>query len=436
MQPETIQLTVPLEAAFTGLVTAFSEQAARALGLDAAAALKLTLSAEEVFSYLARHSPEVRWVRLEVISGGYYVELQVVFPPARVDLAVFNLTSSLSLEDDSDLEKLGLLIASRSADRFAIRREADGTICIAFRKEKTYPPAEDIPPPPTRPLAEFSLEAPDPQQIKAISHLLAASYPAQYYPSAFGVPGKLADMLASGAYQAVVARDRAGHIGGCFIWRGPEGSLIHGYGPYLFGQPQDSPVAAAVVESCLEQVGKLPAVGILVRYPTPQLPADYFERLGSLDYHRADGSRLEWPHFFRQLQEDPGAQVWAHPELEDFLQETYQRLELARSIWTTRPEGESRPEHSVFAAHLDPGQGHVTLRPLWDGKDAAANLARHLELLRADGFRNLLLGMDLGVAWQAELVPDALSVGFRPRLVIPYGGTADVVIFQHQDEQG
>ncbi len=435
MQPEPIQLTVPLEAAFTGLVTAFSEQAARALGLDAAAALKLTLSAEEVFTYLARHSPEARWVRLEVLSGGYYVELQVVFPPARVDLAVFNLTSSLSLEDEGDLEKLGLLIASRSADRFAIRREADGAMCIAFRKEKNYPPPEEMAPPPTRPLAEFSLEAPDPQQIKAVSHLLRASYPAQYYPSGFAVPGKLADMVAGGAYQAVVARDQRGHIGGCFIWRGPEGSLIHGYGPYLFGQPEDSAVAAAVVEACLERVGKQPAVGLLVRYPTPQLPTDYFELLGSLDYHRGDGSRLRWPHFFRQLQEDPGTQVWAHPELEDFLQEVYQRLELARSIWSTRPEGESRPRHSVFAVHLDPGQGHASLRPLWDGRDVAANLRRHLALLRGDGFRNLLLGVDLGVAWQAELAGEALGVGFRPRLVIPHGGRADVLILQHQDGQ-
>lgn len=185
------------------------------------------------------------------------------------------------------------------------------------------------------------------------------------------------------------------------------------------------------MEAALERLGKSEAVSLICRYPTPQLPEGHFELLGRLDYVDSQGTYHEWPHFFRQLKEDPGTVVGAHPELERFLHQTYERLFLAREVRPARPEGEQRPDQSVFGANLDRGKALAILHPLWDGHDAGTNMESHVKLLRRDGFLNLFFNIDLGRPWETNLVPDLLEHGFQPRLVLPYGGSSDLVVFQH-----
>ena len=66
------------------------------------------------------------------------------------------------------------------------------------------------------------------------------------------------------------------------------------------------------------------------------------------------------------------------------------------------------------------------------GADAAANLAQHVKILSAEDLPNIFFEIDLACAWQAALTPALLNNGFSPRLVLPYGGRADVVVFQHR----
>jgi hypothetical protein len=317
-------------------------------------------------------------------------------------------------------------------DRFYLQEYEAGQFSLNLVKEKEYPPAAPTPLPPAAPLAVFKVAEAGPGQLKELAHQLTAAYAAHEYPSAFAVPGKLVDMVAGGEYHAAVALGPREQLGGALLWRTDGGATVRCYGPYLFGQPEGSPMAAELVEACLARIGKSEALSLLCRYPTKQMPPGYFEYLGELDYHRPDGTDVSWPHYHRQLHEDPGLRVWCHPLLEPFLRGAYDRLFLPRDIHLAAYEGEARPPHSVLGAHLDRAQGHVTLTPVWDGLDVADNLDRHVKLMRREGVGNIFVALDLGQAWHALLTPALLEQGFVPRLLLPYAGRADEVVFQHQ----
>ena len=88
------------------------------------------------------------------------------------------------------------------------------------------------------------------------------------------------------------------------------------------------------------------------------------------------------------------------------------------------------PRHSVLSAEFDRLQGRVTLRPMWPGADAEENIERHVRLVVGEKILNIHFAVDLGQAWQAVFIPGLLARGFEPRLVLPYAGKADLVIFQ------
>ena len=430
--PETNSLTlsIPLDMSLVGVATSFTEQAGSALGLSMEGALKLTLAAEELFSYLARVSGPGHHLEMAASSGGYYVRLKFGFAARDLDLKLFNLTAKPSLQDEADLEDLGLLLASRSVERMVISQEAEHGLGLELIKEKDYPAPLGAPPA-AQPLKDGSIGPAREEDLLLTARLLPEHYGPDLFPAGFELPGKLADMVGGGEYWAETARDQAGHVGGAMLWTRQGRKVVRCFGPYLFNQPEPAALAGRLMESFLARLAKSDAVGILAMYPPPDFPAEYFEPLGDLHMAGPDGVLAQRPCFFRQLQEDPGAVAWAHPEIEGFLREQYRELALARELVTDGAPGRERPEHSVFAAEFLRGAGMATLRPLWDGKDAAANLTRHVELLREDGLHNILGQMDLGMAWQADQAPAWLEAGFSPRLVLPYAGQGDLVIFQH-----
>jgi hypothetical protein len=70
------------------------------------------------------------------------------------------------------------------------------------------------------------------------------------------------------------------------------------------------------------------------------------------------------------------------------------------------------------------------MHPLQSGKDIAENLKNHLQLFIKESFRNLFFEMDLGIYWHSYFASALVSEGFVPRLILPYGGKCDVVVFQ------
>jgi hypothetical protein len=239
-------------------------------------------------------------------------------------------------------------------------------------------------------------------------------------------------MIACGEYSATVALGDQGQIGGGIVWRRVGDKTVELFGPYVFHQPADSELANGLVDSCLGRIAKTEAIGLISRISTPELPKKYFEQIGSVDFIQPGGTSQPWSVYYRQLYEDPGCRVWAHPDLQGFLRAEYNRLSFAREIRLTRHEGERRPPYSVFAGQFERAHHQITLRAIWDGEDAAANLTQHIKVLKADNLPNIFFEIDLAQAWQANLTLALLENHFHPRLILPYGGQADVVVFQYQ----
>jgi hypothetical protein len=65
--------------------------------------------------------------------------------------------------------------------------------------------------------------------------------------------------------------------------------------------------------------------------------------------------------------------------------------------------------------------------------DARKNLLAHLALFRQEGLAGVFFEMDLGLPWHAEFTAPLLDTGFSPRLVIPYGGDGDILVFQAEE---
>lgn len=434
---EPVSLRLNLDKSLLPLATSFAENAGSAYGLGRPEALKLTLAVEEVFSYLceaAESADDGSSVTLEALGKVYCVELAIGFKIREMDLRLLNFASNYSPGDESSLDQLGLLIASRTVDNFFLSETPDGGIELKLIKEKVYPPSARQEPPTCSALEEFEIIKPVLAQVKEAARLLNSCYDNSFYPGAYTLPAKMADVVQSGEAGASVAVDRHGNIGGIILWRFDSKTSVRAYGPYVFGQPDPKPMGQALVEAAINSVAKSNAMGLVCRYPTPELPVDYFEYLGDLVFVDLDGETRLWSQYYRQLREDPGAAVWAHPDLSSFLREYYKRLALARDIHLHQAEGENRPNYSVMSTHLDRVQGHVTLRPMLDGEDAAENLDRHLAMLKAEGIANIFCNIDLGIPWQSDWVPALLRQGFAPKLVLPFGGRADLVVFQHTGE--
>lgn len=427
-----VSLKIHLAPGFLRLATSFAEESARSFGLNTAEAFKLTLACEEVFVYLCRIGHTDETVIIEAANGGYYVQLTFLFKTHDFNLRAFNLTATVSSEDTTSLEEMGLLIASRSVERFSILKDLQEGLGLVLIKEKAYPESADLHIPDIKPLNNVRIKPPDTDSLKLFVRLLTAHYPVHLYPEAFRFPGKVADMVASGEYGARVAADEWGQIGGGLIWRWIGTKTVESFGPFFFNQQADLGLSEALIDACIGEIAKTDAIGLISRYSTPELQKTYFESLGTIDLVQPEETIKQWPVYYRQLREDLGCQVWAHPGLEAFLTAEYKRLFLAREIRLTMHEGEQRSPYSIFAPQFDRTNRQITLRAIWDGADAAENLGQHVTVLTAENLLNIFFEVDLAHAWEAGLTGILLDQGFAPRLVLPYGGEADVVVFQYQ----
>lgn len=425
-------LNVFLSPNYLRLVTTFSEESAKTFGLSEVEALKLTLASEEIFIYLCRASRAEDAIAIEATNGGYYVQVKFLFKVQTFNPRAFNLTSTISPEDTASLDEMGLLLASRQVDRFSIAGNSQEGLELVLIKEKSYPALEGSKTPEIKESKNYTIKIPDPESLKLFCRMAIAHYPGNLCPPAFSFPGKVVDMILSEEYGASVAMGDQRKLGGGIFWHWVGKKTVESFGPYVFNHPAGSELATRLVDSCIEKIAKTDAIGLIHRYSTPDMPSGYLEQLGSIDVMQPDGKINPWPIYYRQLNEDLGCQVWAHPDLEVFLQGEYRRLFLAREIHLARNEGEQRPSHSVFAPQFDKVHGQITLKAIWDGMDAAENLAQHVKVFRAENLQNIFFEIDLASAWQAALTSALLENRFQPRLILPYAGEADVVVFQYQ----
>jgi len=422
-----IELAVETDMRFLPLVMSFAESTSRAFGLDDKDALKLTLASEEIFTYLCGMTQDPGVLTLKMSNGVYYALLKFVFEGIDFDPRAFNITADTPL--DEKLEEMGLLIASRLVERLSIFRNAMEGTGFVIVKEKSYPEAGPFESEGVPSSEGLSIRKPDAEELRVLARSIIGRCDASSYPQDFRYPGKVVDMVESAEYEGLVATDKKGRIAGGILWRYSGTRMVESYGPYLFLEKDRAGPAEELVKGLISAVAKSEAVCLFCRYATGELPTGYFEHLGSVDFVRDKNVRAPWQFFFRQLKEDPGCRVYAHPGMEEFLKGQYRRHFLAREITPVSYEGERRNPHSVFAVHFQRGQGLVTLTPLWDGADTLENLKKHVDVLRGEGIANIFFEIDLGHGWQARLYPVIEACGFEPCLVVPYGGRADTAIF-------
>jgi hypothetical protein len=86
---------------------------------------------------------------------------------------------------------------------------------------------------------------------------------------------------------------------------------------------------------------------------------------------------------------------------------------------------------SIFSAEVRRERSMASLRPLWPGADLDANVKRHLRFLKEEAINNIFFALDLGVSWHASLMTVLITNHFRPALIIPFAGQADLLIFQY-----
>lgn len=426
-------LVLDLSPSFTPLILDFTENAAKAFGLTDSDAARVRLAGEEVFGYLCQTAKTGSEITVEALNNLYNIEIRFTFKARSFDPYAFNITASVSPED-GQMENLGLLIGSRSVDRFSIMHgQADGLI-LSLVKNKTYPslPAEVCKQ--VIHLDGFSIIKPDDEMVKQFVRNGVCHCEITTFPPAFRIPARMADMVTHGDYHLLVACGtgiQAGDIGGGIVWHYVGKGMIQFYGPYIFDQPLHADIARMLVDSFLSVVAKTGRSGTFGHYTTPDLPPGYFEFLGQIMYRLEDGTDQVRQYFYRQLKEDTGSHVWASEQLEPFLDEMYSRLCLPRRITPASFEGEKRDSHSVFSVKFDRSRSSVNIKPVWDGEDCADNLAAHVRAFREEDLENIYFDLDLGISWQAKLIPVLFADGFKPVLLLPYAGHADIVIFQY-----
>jgi hypothetical protein len=111
-----IVLSVGTDIKFLPLVLSFTESSSRIFGLEDRDALKLTLASEEMFAYLCGMTGEARPVTLTMENGFYYALLRFAFDNIDFDPRAFNLTASVSPDEEGLGEMASHRVAFRGQD--------------------------------------------------------------------------------------------------------------------------------------------------------------------------------------------------------------------------------------------------------------------------------------------------------------------------------
>lgn len=415
-----MELNVELIPERMPVVVAFAESAAKAAGLAEAETTMLALSTEELFLALCSSIPGAAiTVRLQDRRYAADLLFQVPQPP---DLRIFNITSRPDHETEEGLAEMGLFLASRACDQFSIQQLALGGWEIMLRKERSYPaPVQQSQPHPAVQTWQLTT-APAPDLVKQFSALIADSYAACQFPEEFTPPGRLLDKLASNAYGIILAQGEQGELAGGLIWHADEGRMVACFGPYLAAPTESEQLTIALCEKLAELFGRSNRLGLVLYAPQQPPVAAGFEAAGSL---AIPGGTI-WTGY-RMLAEEFGADAAVAAELMPFYTDWCNSMALARNIRTYHDDGETGNGLTLFATRLNRSTGMARLTPLLVGRDAETVLEEHLQLLDQEQFSAIYCTVDTGRPFDTLLTPHLLKHGFIPRMLVPWGGTGDLI---------
>ncbi|QJB57037.1 hypothetical protein [Pseudodesulfovibrio sp. zrk46] len=425
---QSVSLQFSAETRFIPLVQGVVEHSAKAFELDAAKSLRLTMAAEEIVSHLVQTARGTE-VKVSLSTRRWCVLADFSFEANPSDLWAMNLAAKERVGGEQSIEHLGLLLASRMVDGFSIRLQGK-IVHLELRQDHAYPTIEAQPGTQGKLTGALSIaENPEPALIKEACTLAVNNYPAYLINQVLFTPGKVVDMVAQGDLDMAICVDEIGTLAGIMVWRSPSEKSVSFSGPYIL--TGESEVADLLEQHLLSIVSRTQAVSLFSDLATPDMTPLNYEHLGRLDFTQADNQDKALDIWFRHLREDMGAAVWTHPTVRTFLEETYDRLVLMRTIREVDNAGEGVPDNSVFSAQLRPELKEAVLSPMVVGADVSEAVKSHLDCLKQDGYENILFHLDLAYGWQASMGGVLCEHGFSPTILLPHGGISDVVVFRH-----
>ncbi|WP_043600385.1 hypothetical protein [Solidesulfovibrio magneticus] len=428
----SLSMNIPPDTAFVCAVVQAAKAAAERVGMSPRESYRFQLTVEEFSLCLMGLAQSGEPLRIDLSGKRHLLRAAFSFTASNLSLGGLNITACAAVRaHDEPSRGLGLLLAAKAADRFHVEHVGGDRFRIVAEVDRRYPEwtpvhAGDQPRLPLRLAHDL-----DPARLSQAAALAVGAYPVWQCPGAFRTPERFADLVADGQVSCVRAVDAAGQTVGLLTWSPCSEQALLFSGPFVFA-PRETREAAAklLVEAFLQAVARQRYAIVLSFRATADLPSGYFESLGNLQASAEDGCRQQ-PVIFRHLQEDMGQAVWCSPRIEDFVRQAYDRLAMARDLLPVE-ESAGRPRReSLLGTTLDRPRDLAELRPFLDGQDMAANLAAHVAAIRDKGIGRILFYMDLARPWEAALAGDLLQSGFTPKVVLPYAGQGDTVVWQH-----
>lgn len=417
----------PFSPGFLPLAIEFVEKAAGGFDFGRKETGGLVLATEELFAFYQDQAAASTDIELTLENRGYRLILTLSLRLADPDLRAFNLTYRVNPESEESLAGMGPMIASRSVTRLRLDFGADDRLALHLVRDRDYPPASSVALAAVPPQGETHLLDPTGADIQHFAALVSASG-ARFVPDFLARPGMAADMLAAGDLSALLA-EAGGIPAGGVLWRRLSEPVIELFGPYLFAPEGDDALLARLLDEAVGRIGRSGARILFRRQDRLPGHERFFDFLGELTLAAAEGETTAWTHYFRQLREESGSAVYADPRFAEFLRAEYERLCLPRQVRDLPAAGARRPAASALTVEFEHGRSLATLRPLCAGTDMPENLAAHLELIEAEGIRNVIVEIDTGRADDAAFAPSLNELGFLPRLLVPDAGRGDLVLF-------
>jgi hypothetical protein len=432
---DSLLLQLPLKEAYGRVLSGALENVGVLFGLSEAKTGSLCATAARVFSCLCGTAVHDGLV-VDIVPCGSTVQVVFTFSADPADLSGFDPAMAEPPEQASGCGP-GDTASFVGVDLFRIHCSGGLEVKIVLGQEREYPFV-------SRPAANLAVPVPpfevvsDPSADEILEACLSAqsAYPPYLLHKSLFQPSKVVDMVDAGEMSVCVALDRSRRPSGMICWQPAGRSHAIFFGPYVFtrgeGATRESP-ARSLTENFLCRASRSGLSGVFSGLSTPELPVESFEELGTVRYSLDSKTCMPIATYYRHLREDTGGAVWAHPAIEEYLRQTYERFSFVREICPTSVCASPTSPRTVLFAEIRKELREAVLRPLSVGADVQAVVSRHVKSLRARGILNIFLHVDLAFAWQARLAPELLENGFRPSFLLPCAGTSDLLIF-HYDE--
>ena len=420
---------IPFSAQFLPLAMEFIDKGARGFGYNDRETGGLVLAMEELFSFYVRQAAGGSAVEIELEDQGYRLAPTISFRMANPDMRAFNLTWNVNPDSEESLEMLGPMIAARSVSSLRLDFGSDERVALRMTRDRDYPPAGAVALPPSGAAGTLRLSDPSPDDLRHFAAMAAAS-DSPFIPPFLSRPGMAADMLDAGHLNAILVT-RGDWITGGLLWRPLTDSCLELYGPYLFSDDPDDRMLTLLLDEAVGRISRANCRGFVRRQGVLAGHERFFDFLGELEFVGVSGAAAHNTYYYRQLKEESGGVVYCSGALAAFLGEQYDRLCLPRQVREASHDRTRLRDASVLAVELEYARSLAIIRPLCAGKDMAANLTAHLDLLRGEGINNFLVEINTGRSEDTAFATALEETGFVPRLLIPDAGQGDLVIYDH-----